>query len=183
MNKHIKWRARLYVDGSCLGNGRPNSEMAIGVVAYLWPEGMSWDEANERSAEGVVCEPWPLEEGQALGAGTNNRAEVLAVQHGLLLLPELETTGVVVLTDSEYTKTMLESSKYPKANADIITATRKLIKRCGYCYINWVRGHDRSEGNCRADQLATAAATAAAARRTHEKKATPRQRPLAKHGR
>lgn len=155
--KKILWRARLYVDGACIGNGKPGAPMGAGVVAYIWPEGITWEEADagDRHAK---SHRWPIEHSQALGTGTNNRAELLAVEIGLDLIPNLEETGVVILTDSEYVKCVLESRKRPNKNADLIVPLRTRIKQCGYCYINWVRGHNINEGNIRADELADEAA-------------------------
>lgn len=172
----------MYVDGACVRNGQPGSEMGVGIVAYIWPVGLTWEEVDAGYKRGEWEGDWPQECGQALGTGTNNRAEVLAVQCALALVPEIEKTGVVILTDSEYTRTMLLGTSYPKVNADIIVPTRALVRRCAYCYINWVRGHDRSEGNIRADHLACDAATAGRERQGRGQKARLQPRPLARRG-
>ena len=155
--KKILWRARLYVDGACIGNGKPGAPMGAGVVCYRWREGKNWEQADAEHRSGELGD-WPIEVSQPLGPGTNNRAELLAVKIGLDLIPNPEETGVVILTDSEYVKCVLESRKRPNKNPDLIAPIRTRIKQCGYCYINWVKGHNINEGNIRADELAEEAA-------------------------
>lgn len=128
--------------------------MGAGVVAYVWPAAMSFSEADEAHADGRLSGDWPMEQSWRLGLGTNNRAELLAINLGLGLLEDPARTGVTVLTDSEYARGALAKAGAPSCNHDLIAVTKSLTAQCAYCRIEWVRGHDRCVGNIRADALA-----------------------------
>jgi ribonuclease HI len=150
--------ALVWTDGACSGNPGPGGWAAI-VVA---PDG--------RNTELSGCEPHT----------TNNRMEYTAALEGLRSLPA--GSRACIVTDS---RLMLDSmTKWiagwkrrgwktaggdPVKNQDLVRALEAEIARHHAIRWHWVRGHETGAAhahkalNDRADQLAVAAARAAAA--------------------
>ena len=149
----------IFTDGACSGNPGPGGWAAI----VAWPDGQ-------------------LEE--LLGGAphtTNNRMEYTAALEGLRSLPA--GTRVCIVTDS---RLMLDSltkwihgwkrkgwrtaSGAAVKNQDLVMAMEAEIARHGHVRWHWVKGHETGPEhahkalNDRADQLAVAAARAAAGR-------------------
>lgn len=116
-----------YTDGACTGNPGP---AGLGVVV-LDKEGRT-----ERS--------------EFLGRGTNNIAELTAIQRAL----EMTAGPVVIHTDSQYAIGVLNKGWKAKANAELIQEIRALLaQRRGVEFV-YVRGHAGVPLNERADELA-----------------------------
>ncbi len=141
----------VWTDGACKGNPGPGGWAAI-IVA----------------ADG---EPVELSGGE--GHTTNNRMEYTAALEALRTLPD--GSHACIVTDS---RLMLDSmTKWiagwkrkgwktgggaPVKNQDLVKALDAEIGRHAKVRWQWVRGHAASDLNNRADELAVAAAQAAA---------------------
>lgn len=127
---------RIFTDGGCRGNPGPAGS---GVRAEL---------ADGRVAE--VC--------RSLGRGTNNIAELTAIDIALDLLDEAEVPGdapVAIFSDSDYVNGVLTRGWKAKKNTELILGIRARLKKRPGVEIVWVAGHAGIAGNERADALAT----------------------------
>lgn len=135
--------AVVYCDGSGVADGGP---AGCGYVALI----------NARTVtEGSL--PLP--------AGTNQQAEILAAAYALTEIPDC--AAVLVYSDSEYVVKgwtewlpgWLENGWRRRSGGDVANQRhwQRLIDaadRHGTVEFRWVRGHDGTEGNERADVLA-----------------------------
>jgi ribonuclease HI len=124
----------VWTDGACSGNPGP---MGIGVVVLA---------GNERR-----------EHGEYLGKGTNNIAELTAIQRGLELADELapgRARPVRVYSDSSYAIGLLTQGWKAKANQELVADLRELLR--GYRSLRMVKveGHAGVPENERCDLLA-----------------------------
>ncbi len=134
----------VYTDGACSGNPGP---MGIGCV--IFDEGDSYD-------------PGRVEVSEFLGDGTNQRAELLAVDAGLLYVLRRQGSAlankIIVYSDSEYAIGLLSKGWRAKANQELVAAVRKTCARFGsrLSFVK-VKGHSGDAENERCDELATTA--------------------------
>ncbi len=129
--------AVAFTDGGCRGNPGP----AGSGVSLRLPDG--------RRAEAAV----------SLGTGTNNIAELTAVDTALDLLAEAGWPAegpVAVLTDSKYVHGVLVAGWKAKANRELILPLRDKLKAWPGVRLHWVAGHVGIDGNEQADALAGA---------------------------
>lgn len=124
--------AIAYADGACSGNPGP---CGIGVVLLL--EDGSRHELSEY-----------------LGEGTNNVAELTAVQRVAHLVHERREKAVRVYTDSRYSIGVLSLGWKAKANVDLIRDVKATLKKAGRVELVHVPGHAGVILNERADTLA-----------------------------
>jgi ribonuclease HI len=122
----------VYTDGACTGNPGP---MGIGVVIV---------DGKERK-----------ELSEYLGMGTNNIAELTAIERALESCPRDRT--VIVHSDSSYALGLLGKNWKAKANQELVARLRKLASQ--FRDVRWVKvaGHAGVPENERCDQLATGA--------------------------
>ena len=151
--EHLVW-----TDGACRGNPGPGGWAAI----VIGPDG---------------GDPVELSGGER--QTTNNRMELTAALEGLRSLPD--GADVTVVTDSQLMlnsmtvwlpgwkrKGWKTAAGKPVKNQDLIMALEAEVNRLGTVRWHWVRGHETGAAfdykalNDRADQLAVAAARAAA---------------------
>jgi ribonuclease HI len=123
-----------YTDGACTGNPGP---MGVGVV-LIDPR---TKERRERS--------------EFLGEGTNNIAELVAIQRALELAPD--DRGLVVHSDSSYALGLLALGWKAKANQNLVAQLRELAARRSGLRLVKVAGHAGVADNERADELARTA--------------------------
>jgi ribonuclease HI len=129
--------AVAYTDGGCRGNPGPAGS---GVRLEL-PDGRV----------GEAC--------RSLGRGTNNIAELTAIDMALDLLDEAAwpaASPVVILSDSSYARGVLTQGWKAKANVELIAGLRLRLRARSGARLEWVAGHAGVPGNERADALATA---------------------------
>lgn len=129
--------AIAFTDGGCRGNPGPSGS---GVYLEL-PDG-------RRAAAS-----------RALGRGTNNIAELTALDMALDLLDEAawpSDAPAALLTDSRYAKGVLVDGWKAKANQALILPLRERLKARPGAVLHWVAGHAGVAGNERADALANA---------------------------
>jgi ribonuclease HI len=124
----------VWTDGACTGNPGP---MGIGVV--------------------VTTDAQRRELSEYLGIGTNNIAELTAIERGLDLAEELapdRERGVRVYTDSAYAIGVISLGWKAKANQELVGRLRR--RRTGFAHLTFVKvaGHAGIPENERCDQLA-----------------------------
>jgi ribonuclease HI len=132
----------VYTDGACTGNPGP---MGIGVV--------------------VMADGKRKEISEYLGRGTNNIAELTAIERGLEAVEALaEETGeplverpVLVHSDSAYAIGLLSQNWRAKANAELVARLRERTRRFPKLRFVKVAGHAGVPENERCDELARAA--------------------------
>lgn len=144
----------LYVDGSP-GPKKGKGWSGWGMALYI-------GQSPVHEACGVI-----------VGRGTSNALELEAMLHGLGLLINMRLpTMVMVWTDSRYVADMIP--KLPAMDACAYMSNGELVKNHDrlrqlyelyyemggkdLCLIRWLKGHDKTEGNERADGLARLAA-------------------------
>jgi ribonuclease HI len=124
----------IWTDGACSGNPGP---MGIGVVVI---------DGGKRK-----------EHGEYLGTGTNNIAELVAIERGLSLAAEV--TGdrhrpMRVYSDSSYAIGLLDKGWKAKANQELVARIRKLVAQSSRLAFVKVAGHAGVPENERCDELA-----------------------------
>jgi ribonuclease HI len=128
----------LWTDGACSGNPGP---MGIGVVAI--------DGGKRR------------ELGEYLGVGTNNIAELTAIDRALDLAgADLGKRPVRIYTDSAYSIGVLSKGWKAKANQELIARMRRRLAGLPHIEFVKVSGHAGVPENERCDELARDAITA-----------------------
>jgi ribonuclease HI len=125
----------VWTDGACSGNPGP---MGIGVV--------------------VTEGSWRQEVGEYLGVGTNNIAELVAIERGLeVAAPRLAAGSrrVRVHSDSSYAIGLLDKGWKAKANQEVVARIRKALAAfpAPVTFVK-VAGHAGVPENERCDQLA-----------------------------
>jgi ribonuclease HI len=124
----------IWTDGACSGNPGP---MGIGVV--------------------VIDGPERREKGEYLGVGTNNIAELTAIERGV----ELAGGGgrrLRVYTDSSYAIGVLDKGWKAKANQELIARIKRRLAPLDVEFVK-VAGHAGVPENERCDELARDAVT------------------------
>jgi len=124
----------VWTDGACSGNPGP---MGIGVV--------------------VLADGKRLEHGEYLGLGTNNIAELVAIERGVQMATELQPEAsrqIRVHTDSGYSIGVLSKGWKAKANQELIHRLRGLLADQPQVRLVKVAGHAGVPENERCDQLA-----------------------------
>lgn len=127
-----------YTDGACTGNPGPSG---LGVVLI---DGESRRELS-----------------RYLGHGTNNIAELTAIEEALLAATD-HTRPLVVHTDSQYAIGVLSKGWKAKANQELIARIKMALKPHKKLELRYVKGHAGIPDNERADELARAAVVAQA---------------------
>ena len=132
----------VWTDGACTGNPGP---MAIGVVVL-------WSTPGEAGGK-----PQRRELGEYLGLGTNNIAELVAIERGLQVAVELDSDHqrpVRVYSDSAYSIGVVSMGWKAKANQELVARLRKLA--AGFPHLTFVKvaGHAGVPENERCDELA-----------------------------
>ena len=127
----------LWTDGACSGNPGP---MGIGVVA------IDGDKRREL--------------GEYLGVGTNNIAELTAIDRALDLAgADLGKRPVRIYTDSAYSIGVLSKNWKAKANQELIARMRRRLAGLHNIEFVKVSGHAGVPENERCDELARDAIT------------------------
>jgi ribonuclease HI len=126
----------IWTDGACSGNPGP---MGLGVVVI--------DGAQRREA------------GEYLGVGTNNIAELTAIERGVELAGAGGDDGrrFRIYTDSSYAIGVLSKGWKAKANQELIARIKRKLATVPRVEFVKVAGHAGVPENERCDQLATAA--------------------------
>ena len=125
----------IYTDGACTGNPGP---MGIGAVI------LRGSDRRELTA--------------FIGVGTNNIAELTAIERALDALDDADRDGpVLVHADSAYAIGVLSGAYKAKKNIDLIARIRAKVDRFPHLKFVKVAGHAGVAENERCDQLATQA--------------------------
>lgn len=128
----------IYTDGACSGNPGP---MGVGVV--------------------VMRGKARQEIGEYLGIGTNNIAELTAIERALDALgPAERSRRVLVHADSAYAIGVVSGAMKAKKNVDLVARIRAKVRQFPHLQFVKVRGHAGVPENERCDQLATGAVAA-----------------------
>ncbi len=126
---------RCFTDGGCQGNPGP----AGSGLLVKFPDGRV------------------VEQSRALGIGTNNIAELTAIDMALDVLAAGEidpAAEVVVFSDSQYARGVLTLGWKAKANVELIAGIRAKLRSRPGVRMEWVAGHVGLPENERADRLA-----------------------------
>ena len=135
--EHGAGSVQLWTDGACSGNPGP---MGIGIVAI--------DGAKRK------------EVGEYLGIGTNNIAELTAIDRALDLIgDDARTRHLRVYTDSAYSIGVLSKGWKAKANQELIARMRRRLSSLPHIEFVKVSGHAGVPENERCDELARDAIT------------------------
>ena len=87
--------------------------------------------------------------------GSNNTAEVTAIQEALMFSIELEYQQVHIYTDSAWARNVILGKWRPKTHKTLIQNAKRLLKTQGMTFtIEWTKAHVGTEGNERGDRLA-----------------------------
>jgi ribonuclease HI len=125
----------IWTDGACSGNPGP---MGIGVVVI---------DGGKRK-----------EHGEYLGTGTNNIAELVAIERGLALAAEVSAGDRErprrVYSDSSYAIGLLDKGWKAKANQELVARIRKVVAQSPRLAFVKVSGHAGVPENERCDELA-----------------------------
>ncbi|MBW2276290.1 MAG: reverse transcriptase-like protein [Deltaproteobacteria bacterium] len=124
-----------YTDGGCIGNPGPSG---LGY-AIVFPDG-------QRVAKG-----------EPLGEGTNNIAELTAIERVLMIVDDPDVS-LVIHTDSEYAIGVLTKGWKAKANKQLIARIKKTVARFPKLELRKVRGHAGVPENELVDDLARTSA-------------------------
>ena len=125
----------IWTDGACSGNPGP---MGIGVVVI--------DGGQRR------------EKGEYLGVGTNNIAELTAIERGIDLADGGGPRRLRVYTDSSYAIGVLGKGWKAKANQELIARLKRRLAPLDVEFVK-VSGHAGVPENERCDELARGAIT------------------------
>ena len=126
----------IWTDGACSGNPGP---MGIGMV--------------------VIDGPQRQEKGEYLGIGTNNIAELTAIERGVDMAGATSVTQRLrVYTDSSYAIGVLSKGWKAKANQDLIAKIKRRLAPLNIEFVK-VSGHAGVPENERCDELARGAIT------------------------
>ncbi len=131
--KSNKNQIKIYTDGASSGNPGPS-----GIGVY-----MIYNEKTKEISEFI-------------GDATNNIAELKAIKRGLEELKKFDIP-VCIFTDSSYCLGVLTKNWKVKANIELISETKKLIKKFNSIEFIKVKGHSGVKENEIADKLATSA--------------------------
>jgi ribonuclease HI len=125
----------IWTDGACSGNPGP---MGIGVVVI--------DDGKRR------------EKGEYLGVGTNNIAELTAIERGIDLADGGQPRRMRVYTDSSYAIGVLDKGWKAKANQELIARLKRRLAPLDVEFVK-VSGHAGVPENERCDERARGAIT------------------------
>jgi len=129
----------VYTDGACSGNPGP---MGVGVV-------ITWDKERR-------------EIGDFIGIGTNNVAELVAIERALDAIPPEDRSRLVLLhADSSYALGVVSGAMKAKKNVELVARIRGKAKTFSRLEYVKVRGHAGVAENERCDVLANDAIAAA----------------------
>ena len=129
----------VWTDGACTGNPGP---MGIGVV--------------------VLADGGRKEVGEYLGVGTNNIAELVAIERGLAVAAEIapdRERPVRVYSDSAYSIGVVSMGWKAKANQELVARLRRAASQFRNLTFVKVAGHAGVPENERCDELARRAIT------------------------
>ncbi|MFO0755710.1 MAG: ribonuclease H [Byssovorax sp.] len=124
----------VYADGACSGNPGP---AGLGVVIL---------DGSRR-----------IEISEYLGKGTNNIAELTAIQRALAEIDGARPA--VIRTDSQYSIGVLQKGWKAKANVELVAELKAKLKQRRQTRLEYVPGHSNVLLNERADALARQAVT------------------------
>ncbi len=134
---HAADAIHVYTDGACTGNPGP---MGIGIVVV---EASGTPSTTKRELS------------QYLGRGTNNIAELTAIEVALKSLGR--DRPVVVYSDSSYAIGLLASGWRARANQELVARLRSLLQEFPHVSFVKVAGHSGHPENERCDELARTA--------------------------
>jgi ribonuclease HI len=139
----------IWTDGSCHNKGGGVlSPMGLGIVILAYEK--------KDPTNGGFDYLYMAEYYVGLGEGTSNRAELLAMISGLLVLGRVDSK-VTIYSDSRYAIGQARGDFKINRNEDIVLRLRELVSRFPNVEFKHVSGHSGIHYNERADQLADSA--------------------------
>jgi ribonuclease HI len=146
-------------DGAALARGESSALAPAAPPIMVWTDGACSGNPGPMGIGVVVTEgSWRQEVGEYLGVGTNNIAELVAIERGLeVAAPRLAAGArrVRVHSDSSYAIGLLDKGWKAKANQELVARIRKALAAfpAPVTFVK-VAGHAGVPENERCDQLA-----------------------------
>jgi ribonuclease HI len=137
----------------------PGDALAVGGAVEIWTDGACSGNPGPMGIGVVVLDgPKRRELGEYLGSGTNNIAELVAIERGLVLAAELtggdKKRPLRVYSDSSYAIGLLDKGWKAKANQELVARIRRVVDTCPHLTFVKVAGHAGVPENERCDELA-----------------------------
>lgn len=131
-------KIEVYTDGSC----KPSNPGPAGLGFVI-----------------VVDSEVIHSEGCFLGQGTNNIAEIKAIECALEICKErgYQNEDITIYTDSQYAIGLLSKGWNPKVNIELINSVKDILKDFTELEMKWVKAHNGNKYNELADTLAKSA--------------------------
>lgn len=133
-----------YVDGSCKNNGKENATVSF---AYSFTD---------------IASGKRVEKAEAFGYGTNNLAELKAIEQVLIGIEQyckenryvMHECLVIVCSDSQYAIETLKNNYRIKSNASLFFEVQRRMKKFANVEFRKVSSKSGHAGNARVDKLA-----------------------------
>jgi len=142
---------RIYTDGACSNNGKPNAKA-------------SWAFVVIEKKSGIERENFHLS-GRVQGKQTNNTGELIAIIEAMKFAIN-QFQDAIIYSDSRYAIDSISKWNInktlkgePKKNIELIKEAQDLYFGSRDFEILWVKGHDGNPFNDRADEEAVVALT------------------------
>ncbi len=163
--KGSRKKAGAKKDSSIFGGSE--ADLTDTHAVHLWTDGACSGNPGPAGAGTVLIDgDRRLEISEWLGQGTNNVAELTAIQLGLAELPRPLRRTLVVHTDSQYGIGVLAKGWKAKKNVELVADIKRQLRGIPRVVWHWVRGHEGVELNERCDALARLAISNRSSTRT-----------------
>jgi ribonuclease HI len=145
------------LDSTARGANAGARPAPTGEPIHVWTDGACRYNPGPAGIGVVIIDGTTRREiSQYLGEGTNNIAELTAIERGLQSVAD-KTRPVIVYSDSAYAIGLLTKPWKPKANVELVARLRALARELPHLRFVKVAGHSGIAENERVDRLAVEA--------------------------